>query len=606
MKSKTAIATIMELVKKKETSAPVVDLPLISDDKQSDKAATEEEEDTRKLPDYHLDSFNKTDSESKEREYLDSDMESDEGDYHGSDDIDIPFSTLADIVGEDLKVAEEMRNARLNSVVDNDSLDNSSTGNAEETELHILDNTIKTKNIPNESQNNTNLTQAFEERKLLLLNLFKINNHSYFKDKKFTSISQENSKIHNDNIERLPNGTRTLCEMSDSNIVDEELSKKTTDSFTDPLSESELLKDIEEITVNEDGEEISTVENESSGVEPNISTSVCSPVASGSSLPVPSKNDRLMDFIMKNTLPTYTADISGFPVPSLLSLQRCVGCNDSFAFQFSLITHLERKTCHITYSCNVCSSTMIFYNRCRLLTHVRNHSDQGKEPILDSSAISFSILKPEDLSTLAKNGSPLTAPNVDNSSSVPTPPEEEQTNPHTTNSKESSSSQVPSSDLQAQAPGQDVEELPHNSLSENLGMQIQNTLEKPPCDKHDNPSRISVKVLNPSDTVEYVQTVESSEGEPSKNTELKICSECKSEVADLRLHFLATNKPLNSTIHCKHCNLQGFGTSVAPSRVNDFPKSLDKRIGGTEKPVVEGLCQLLEVVLDGRHLQVPM
>ncbi|CAG2059506.1 unnamed protein product [Timema podura] len=176
--------------------------------------------------------FNKTDSKSKEREYLDSDMESDEGDYHGSDDIDIPFSTLADIVGEDLKVAEEMRNAR------------------------------------------------------------------------------------------------TLCEMSDSNIVDEELSKKTTDSFTDPLSESELLKDIEEITVNEDGEEISTVENESSGVEPNISTSV-SPVASGSSLPVPSKNDRLMDFIMKNTLPTYTADISGFPVPSLLSLQRCVGCNDS-------------------------------------------------------------------------------------------------------------------------------------------------------------------------------------------------------------------------------------------------------------------------------------
>nr|CAD7453072.1 unnamed protein product [Timema tahoe] len=373
-------------------------------------------------------------------------MESDEGDYHGSDDIDIPFSTLADIVGEDLKVAEEMRNAR------------------------------------------------------------------------------------------------TLCEMSDSNIVDEELSKKTTDSFTDPLSESELLKDIEEITVNEDGEEISTVEKESSGVEPNISTSVYSPVASGSGLPVPSKND---------------------------------------------------------------SSTMIFYNRCRLLVHVRNHSDQGKEPILDSSAISFSILKPEDLGTLAKNASPSAAPNVDNFSSVPTPPEEEQTNPHTTNSKDSSSSQVPSSDLQAQAPGQDVEELPHNSLSERLGTQIQNTLEKPPCDKHNNPSRISVKVLNPSDTVEYVQTVESSEGEPSKNTELKICSECKSEVADLRLHFLATNKPLNSTIRCKHCDLQGFGTSVALSRVNDFPKSLNKRIGDAEKPVVEGLRQLPEVVLDGRHLQVP-
>nr|CAD7407229.1 unnamed protein product [Timema poppensis] len=479
MKSKTAIVTLMELVRKMETLAPVVDLTPISDDKQSDKAATEED-DTRKLPDYHLDSFNKTDGESKEKEYLDSDMESDEEDYHGSDDIDIPFSTLADIVGEDLKVAEEMRNAR------------------------------------------------------------------------------------------------TLCEMSDSNIVPEELSKKSTDSFTDPLSESELLKDIEEITVNEDGEEISTVEKESSSVEPDNSTSVCSHIADGNSLPVSSRSDRLMDFIMKNTLPTFTADLSGFPVPSLLSLQRCVGCNDAFAFQFSLTTHLERKTCHITYSCNVCGSTIIFYNRCSLLTHVHNHSDKGKEPILDSSAISFSILKPEDLSTLAKIASPWTAPNVDSSSCVPTPPEEEQTNPPTTSSKKSSSSQVLSSGLQAQAPDQDVEELPHNSFSERLGTGIQNTLKKSTCDKQDNTSRISVKVLNPSDTVE------SSEGELLKDTKLKICSECKSQVADLRIHFIATNKPLNSTIRCKHCNL-GFETSVAPSRVNDSPKSLDKSIGGIEK-----------------------
>nr|CAD7443944.1 unnamed protein product [Timema bartmani] len=51
----------------------------------------------------------------------------------------------------------------------------------------------------------------------------------------------------------------------------------------------------------------------------------------------------------------------------------------------------------------------------------------------------------------------------------------------------------------------------------------------------------------------------------------------------------------------------GFGTSVAPSRVDDIaPKPLDKRIGGTEKSVVEGLRQLPEVVLVGRHLQVAM
>nr|CAD7602941.1 unnamed protein product [Timema genevievae] len=52
---------------------------------------------------------------------------------------------------------------------------------------------------------------------------------------------------------------------------------------------------------------------------------------------------------------------------------------------------------------------------------------------------------------------------------------------------------------------------------------------------------------------------------------------------------------------------QGFGTSMAPSRVDDvIPKPLNKRIGDTGKSVVEGLRQLPEVVLDGRHIQVAM
>nr|CAD7448865.1 unnamed protein product [Timema bartmani] len=44
---------------------------------------------------------------------------------------------------------------------------------------------------------------------------------------------------------------------------------------------------------------------------------------------------------------------------------------------------------------------------------------------------------------------------------------------------------------------------------------------------------------------------------------------------------------------------------MAPSRVDDvILKPLDKRIGGTVKSVVKGLRQLLEVVLDSRHIQV--
>nr|CAD7453723.1 unnamed protein product [Timema tahoe] len=50
---------------------------------------------------------------------------------------------------------------------------------------------------------------------------------------------------------------------------------------------------------------------------------------------------------------------------------------------------------------------------------------------------------------------------------------------------------------------------------------------------------------------------------------------------------------------------KGFWTSVAPSRVDDVVlKPLDKRIGGTGKPIVERLRHFSEVVLDGRHLQI--
>nr|CAD7431485.1 unnamed protein product [Timema monikensis] len=52
---------------------------------------------------------------------------------------------------------------------------------------------------------------------------------------------------------------------------------------------------------------------------------------------------------------------------------------------------------------------------------------------------------------------------------------------------------------------------------------------------------------------------------------------------------------------------QGFGTSMAPTSVNDvISKPLDKRIGGTRKSGIEGLRQSPEVVLDGRHIQVVM
>nr|CAD7263141.1 unnamed protein product [Timema shepardi] len=60
-------------------------------------------------------------------------------------------------------------------------------------------------------------------------------------------------------------------------------------------------------------------------------------------------------------------------------------------------------------------------------------------------------------------------------------------------------------------------------------------------------------------------------------------------------------------VNTENTSKQGFGTLMAPSRVDDvIPKPLDKRIGGTGKSLVEGLRQLPEVVLDGRHIKVTM
>nr|CAD7444041.1 unnamed protein product [Timema bartmani] len=54
-----------------------------------------------------------------------------------------------------------------------------------------------------------------------------------------------------------------------------------------------------------------------------------------------------------------------------------------------------------------------------------------------------------------------------------------------------------------------------------------------------------------------------------------------------------------TTVDTSRLSEQDFGTSMAPSRVDDvILKPLDKRIGGTGKFVVEGLRQLPEVVLD--------
>ncbi|XP_062897945.1 zinc finger protein 687-like [Mobula hypostoma] len=82
----------------------------------------------------------------------------------------------------------------------------------------------------------------------------------------------------------------------------------------------------------------------------------------------------------KNPLPTYKPDLSP-PADSCLALPpsgyRCLECGDAFALEKSLARHYGRRSLRIDVTCNHCARRIVFYNRCSLLLHAREHKDRG-------------------------------------------------------------------------------------------------------------------------------------------------------------------------------------------------------------------------------------
>ncbi|KAK7896535.1 hypothetical protein WMY93_021860 [Mugilogobius chulae] len=56
---------------------------------------------------------------------------------------------------------------------------------------------------------------------------------------------------------------------------------------------------------------------------------------------------------------------------------RCLECGDSFALEKSLTQHCERRSVRIDVTCNHCEKSLVFYNKCSLLSHARSHKDKG-------------------------------------------------------------------------------------------------------------------------------------------------------------------------------------------------------------------------------------
>ncbi|XP_036622451.1 zinc finger protein 687 isoform X3 [Trichosurus vulpecula] len=82
----------------------------------------------------------------------------------------------------------------------------------------------------------------------------------------------------------------------------------------------------------------------------------------------------------KNLLPAYRPNLCP-PVEAGLALPpsgyRCLECGDAFSLEKSLARHYDRRSMRIEVTCNHCARRLIFFNKCSLLLHAREHKDRG-------------------------------------------------------------------------------------------------------------------------------------------------------------------------------------------------------------------------------------
>ncbi|KAG7280037.1 hypothetical protein CRUP_030493, partial [Coryphaenoides rupestris] len=81
-----------------------------------------------------------------------------------------------------------------------------------------------------------------------------------------------------------------------------------------------------------------------------------------------------------NPVPTYVPNLNPPPGSGLRLPPRgycCLECGDAFGVERSLAFHYGRRSVHIEVSCTHCAKTMVFFNRCALLAHAREHKSSG-------------------------------------------------------------------------------------------------------------------------------------------------------------------------------------------------------------------------------------
>lgn len=81
-----------------------------------------------------------------------------------------------------------------------------------------------------------------------------------------------------------------------------------------------------------------------------------------------------------NPVPTYVPDLRPPPESNINLPSRgycCLECGDSFGIERSLAYHYNRRSVQIEVGCTHCAKTLVFFNKCALLAHAREHKNNG-------------------------------------------------------------------------------------------------------------------------------------------------------------------------------------------------------------------------------------
>ncbi|XP_038130912.1 zinc finger protein 532 isoform X1 [Cyprinodon tularosa] len=110
-----------------------------------------------------------------------------------------------------------------------------------------------------------------------------------------------------------------------------------------------------------------------------------------------------------NPLPVYVPNLSP-PSSACISLPsrgyKCLECGDSFALEKSLTQHYERRSVRIEVTCNHCAKSLVFYNKCSLLSHARGHKDKGM--VMQCSHLILKPIPADQMISSTKSPVPLT------------------------------------------------------------------------------------------------------------------------------------------------------------------------------------------------------